>query len=356
MRIERVDDRLKHLKKPQLCELFTKKLTNDDVLILCAGFEDRATEIVKRLKNDNNNVNFKVIILRYLPENEYNKFTEINELFNSGVITPTCITFDREDPSGIGSQILGIIKEIKGRIYIDISAMSRILIVQLLVAIGNSSRGFRNSEVLYSEALKYPPSQQKVEEAIKKEGNDNLYQTMFLSTGVMGVTIVPELSSVALQGQPIRLIVFPSFNSAQLSALIGELQPFYLNMIHGIPSLKENQWRPDVIKKINHTDTITDLVLNSENFSASTLDYRETLEYLLEIYQNNSVLNRIVLAPTGSKMQSVAVGVFRAFMTDIQIVYPTPISFDAPSEYTEGVRNTYSLPLDDFENVLAGFK
>ena len=45
-----------------------------------------------------------------------------------------------------------------------------------------------------------------------------------LSSGVFDVIAVPELSSVALGGQPIRLIAFPSFNTDQLTALVSEIQ------------------------------------------------------------------------------------------------------------------------------------
>ena len=79
------------------------------------------------------------------------------------------------------------------------------------------------------------------------------------------------------------------------------------------------------------------------------MDYRETLDYLLKVYSEHSDMERIVIAPIGSKMQTAAVGIFRAFMDDVQIVYPTPKKFSKPANYTKGVRGIYVLPLEMFE-------
>ena len=46
---------------------------------------------------------------------------------------------------------------------------------------------------------------------------------------------------------------------------------------------------------------------------------------------------RLLISPTGSKMQTVAVGLFRACIDDVQIVYPTPGEFRSPKSYTEGL-------------------
>jgi len=56
-------------------------------------------------------------------------------------------------------------------------------------------------------------------------------------------------------------------------------------------------------------------------------------------------------------MQSIAVGLFRAFVNDVQIVYPTPRDFCSPSNYTKGIGQLYVLPLKSFgssEKFLSG--
>ena len=90
----------------------------------------------------------------------------------------------------------------------------------------------------------------------------------------------------------------------------------------------------------------------AQRVEASTLDYRETLALLLEIYSKHGATERLVISPTGSKMQTVAVGIFRAFMNDVQVVYPVPSSFPTPSNYTVGVKELYCLPLDVFATLM----
>jgi hypothetical protein len=76
------------------------------------------------------------------------------------------------------------------------------------------------------------------------------------------------------------------------------------------------------------------------------------VEALTSIYAARGQTDRIVIAPTGSKMQTVGVALFKAVVTDAQIVYPTPRSFASPSRYTEGVRQLYSLSLASFAALL----
>ena len=80
----------------------------------------------------------------------------------------------------------------------------------------------------------------------------------------------------------------------------------------------------------------------------STLDYRETLDLLLNIYDTYRQGAKLVVCPTGSKMQSLAVGVVCAFLRDVQVAYPTPRLFPAPADYTEDVGDLCRLPLEQF--------
>jgi hypothetical protein len=69
---------------------------------------------------------------------------------------------------------------------------------------------------------------------------------------------------------------------------------------------------------------------------------------LLTLYTDHAMRERLLLAPTGSKMQTVAVGIFRALVHDVQIVYPTPRGFRTPADYTHGVGPMHCLPLGAF--------
>jgi hypothetical protein len=107
-------------------------------------------------------------------------------------------------------------------------------------------------------------------------------------------------------------------------------------------------WRTDAIARLNHLGDIS----REGNFRTSTFDYKETLDCLLKIYAEHGIRDRLLVSPTGSKMQTVAVGLFRAFVEDVQIVYPTPREFRSPKNYTTGVGQLHILPLEPFSKSL----
>lgn len=324
----------------------TGPVNKDDTLIVCAGFEDRAIKALN-LVIESGQIGFSLVIIEYLPEVRENKIDEIMNKCKECGISFNRLRYDRANPSGFGDKLLSILDPDSGRIFVDISGMSRLLIVQVLSTLGKSPFNFSKVSLLFTVALEYPPSEKEVNEAIIKMEENSFYSVMFLSSGIFELTVVPELSSVSLEGQPIRVVAFPSFNPHQLAALRTEVQASFFTLIHGIPPLKENTWRPQKIKALNRTEEIT----NREDIEASTLEYQETLTILLDIYDKYGVMERIVIAPTGSKMQAVAVGIFRAFMDDIQIVYPTPRLFPEPKKYTKGSRQLYLLHLDSFSEI-----
>lgn len=340
----RVDKLLRSFSKPSLNSIEQVELHQDDVFILCAGFEDRVLGCLQKALDSKSSV-LKTIIVEYSPLNPDNKLNGIEALCDSAGWKRKKETYDRENPAGFGENILRHLDNSVGRIFIDLSGMSRLLIVQLIVSLSVKPILFQKVVLLYCEAAQYPPSQEEVKTKTESQADALV---MFISYGVYDLVVVPELSSIALQGQPIRLVVFPTFNTIQLTALLSELQPTYLTILHGIPPHKDNQWRKDAIAKINHVGELK----NIEEYDVCTLDYRDVLNRLLEIYDKHGVFEKLVVAPTGSKLQSVAVGLFRAFLSDVQIVFPKESHFIDPNNHTKGVGQIYSLSLAPFYNLL----
>lgn len=342
----RIDRKLYNLEKPPLVPIKNVAPNKGDILILCAGFEDRVMTALDSAI-DSGKIDFSLVLIEYLPRVDENKTEEVENKCKEYGISVQRLLYDRESPSGIGEKLLNIIKPEGGRIFVDISGMSRLLIVQLLATLGNFAFNFSKTTLLYTIAKEYPPNEKEVDDAIIKMEENSFYSAMLLSSGVFELAVVPELSSVSLESQPIRVVAFPSFNPTQLAALRSEVQASYFTIIHGIPPLEENAWRPEKIKILNRINDIS----SRDDLEASTLEYNETLKILLDIYDEYGVLERIVVAPTGSKMQAVSVGILRAFMEDIQIVYPTPRIFPKPKKYTKGVRQLYQLQLDSFSDI-----
>lgn len=344
-RVIRIDERLAAMAKPPIQLASGIFLGNADCVVVCAGFEDRAVAFLREATG--RGFGFRVIVIDYLPAYADNRLAEVLHLCEQAKTKVSRLTYDRKNPAGFGDTLRQAVGLNSQRIFLDVSGMSRLLIVQALVALCDSPQAWERCFIAYSEAQSYPPTQQEVEKAIKNCDNDPMFEALFLSSGVFDVTIVPELSPASLGANQSRVVVFPSFNTDQLTALRAELQPSRLSFIHGVPPSAVNQWRTDAIARLNRIDDGS----GESHCRTSTFDYRETLDCLLNLYAEFSIRERLLVSPTGSKMQTVAVGLFCAFVQDVQIVYPTPREFRSPKDYTTGVGALHILPLREFGSL-----
>ena len=338
----RADERLSNVEWPYLQEIDVPSIEINDCLLLCAGFEDRSIEALRRVC-ETGRTNISLGLVSYLPEQSHNRIENLCTISHNAKLRVTKFIYDREKPAGMGEKLKRF-TETFDRVFVDISGMSRLLIVQTLVALISGQS--RPLHIIYGEAETYPPSKAQFEQD-HKDGTTTSVPS-YLSSGIFEIAAAPELGSVSMLGEAIRLVAFPSFDPAQLTNLIHELQPTYAELIHGVPPTKDNEWRMEAIRKLNRP-TMNELQ-GRKDHDASTIDYRDTLHRLLKIYAERSMFDRLVISPTGSKMQAVAVGLFRAALHDVQIVYPTPQFFTAPGEYTVGMRQLYqiNLPIEAF--------
>jgi hypothetical protein len=365
-RILRIDERLASFEKPAMESFDNFSLVSGDVLVVCAGFEERAICVLQ--KSVRAGKGFRVLVVDYLPPYSDNRIDELIGLCQESKLEWERLRYDRQNPAGFGETLIERLGDAARRIILDISGMSRLLIVQSIVALHYSRHGFRKCYVAYAEAKDYPPLKEEVEQAIAACDKDPLFAALFLSSGVFEVTIVPELSASSLGATQSRLVVFPSFNTDQLTALRLELQPSRYAYIHGIPPSQENQWRTEAIKRLNHLEVceqeplpkvlgveskdVSDTACKrEEHYAVCTLAYQDTLDCLCKIYSKHGMRDRLLISPTGSKMQTVAVALFRTFVEDVQIVYPTPRIFTEPKNYTTGVGQVHLLPLSNFVDL-----
>lgn len=334
------DEILASLRKPTLEKVSALALSPEDWLVVCGGFEDRSLAFLKSAAS--NRTPFNVVLIPYEPFLPENRTDDIRRICRDGGIRVVELSYNRQEPTGFGSILVEALSACRGRIFVDISGMSRLLIVQALVALQKRPMGFANCFVAYAEAQHYPPSEAEAEAEIAKSESDPTFSIFFLSSGVFEVTVVPELSSNAVTGVQTRLVAFPSLDAHQLTALRAELQPSRLSFIEGKPPGIHNQWRQRAIAAVNRLDQIQ----NDESYQVSTLNYQETLSCLLSLYAEHGVYERLLISPTGSKMQAVAVGILRSFVEDVQIVYPTPRDFLKPERYTQGIGQMHLLALE----------
>lgn len=314
----------------QACEHLS--LEEGEVFIDAPGFEDRIMAVAETVLPS---AGTSAILLDYLPFNPKNRLPEVRQtLLARGVeITDEDILkYHRFEPGDFETRLrMRLLARGTRRVIVNISTMSKleiILVLNVCHAIGLSVR------ILYSEAMKYGPSEDEFKRA--RENNEIHQPTLQVFTGVHGVVRVDSLASVAMQGQPTAAIVFMSFNDALTQVLLNTVYPGRLFLINGRPPVhswreEATAWIHDQVRREWEDDNpVWPAVAGGVPIpkrAASTLDYRETVSLLLQLYWELSASHRVLLAPAGSKLQAVGCYLVKALHPDIHIEYPSPEGF-----------------------------
>jgi len=239
-------------------------------------------------------------------------------------------------------------------VVVDISAMTKLLILLVLCRLREYAGTVR---IVCSEAREYCPSKAEYD-PVKGQ---MAVTARFPSRGAEQIVRLRCLSSIRMQGQPVTLVAFASFNEKLVSHMLGFISPHRLILINGRPPLAEYAWREhathDIHKRL-YQEYDTDNPLNDQGVLAratSTLDYRETVDELEKIYLQHGLFERIICAATGSKMQTVGLYFSKIMHPDLQIEYPTPDSYYF-KDMTHGVRQVHEVIIDGFAALLRSLR
>jgi len=302
-----------------------------------AGFEDRALAVLERAANESKKIDH-VVGIQYLPFDKRNRVDEFNaKVAKLGVSNEQFkrLTYNRCYPQ----EFVSLVEDIKAMaekvssLIIDISAMSKFLIVTLLQSLRNIPV---RVEIAYAEADIYHPTRDVFEwqKQLQKEATPE-----FLTTDIYKIVTTTSLSSSSMQGYPLLIVAFPTFNYRELLALLNEITPHHFILLEGKPHESHNAWRLEAIRRLNRI--IEENVLTTRTIS--TFDYLETLTALEEIYQDHHHTHKFLVSPTGSKLQTFSVFLFRQMHPDIQLIYPVTREF--ASEYTSGCSAIWQISI-----------
>ncbi len=210
--------------------------------------------------------------------------------------------------------------------------------------------------IVFAEALDYAPSQEAFEMAARNKQQHR--PTSFIDTGVYDVLRVPRFSSTRMQNHATLLIAFDSFNEGLCQALVNVINPSRFILINGRPPRPELKWREDATAEL-HRFLREEWSVEDDNEPmkvTSTLWYEETHALLVQLYWRFSRSHRIIVAPTGSKMQTLGAYLLRATHGDVHVEYPTVHGFFS-AQYSRGVRETWEVDfgrIGDFVRGLHG--
>jgi hypothetical protein len=317
------------LRLPNLTECTSVDGEGATVIAAC-GFEDRTLALGKAVVPGTIE---QVCLLVYRNWHEENRVSEVEELYqNSRSASTITLDYDRFIPDSFGNILLDALhsRSVES-VILDISTMSKMAI---LVSLEICRELNIRTRVFYSEAAEYGPTLEQYQQV--KKNPEFPRPSIQIYSGVAGLARASRLSSVSMQGEPSAAIAFMSMNEMLTQALLSALYPSRLFLINGRPPI--HRWREgatawiheQLIKEWPEEDNPSDLTSNGELLprrSTSTLDYRETTEVICDLYWQLALNYRIILAPTGAKMQTVGSFIARAMHPDIHVEYPTPKGF-----------------------------
>lgn len=333
--------------------LYVAALPEPMLYIGAVGFEDRAFGVLNETLRVGKKIDH-VIGIEYRPYNKKNRIDEFKDTLNKLVLPEANIhwsIYDRYVPDEFIEEIFKIVNFIPGdyNIVVDISAMSKLLIVVLL----HGLRELPNRvTIVYTEAKVYHPTPEAYTAKKTELDKETENPPVFLTTDIYDIVTTKSLSSVAMQGFPLLMVAFPTFNHLELFALVNDITPQHLILLDGRPHEGHNYWRQEAIRHLNRK--IIQGSFSKDDFPPeerkviSTFDYKETIRLLEEIYAHYKYNRKIIVAPTGSKLQSLGIFLFKQMHPDIQIIYPVTKGF--ANEYTEGSRAFWQIVFDHFSN------
>lgn len=315
---------------PELRRCDHVSLEERDILIHAPGFEARTMALIDATAG---RPGATAILLKYHPPNDpRNRLADVRHgLLARGLAIGEndILEYNRFEPGDFEQRLQArLLVHGARRAFVDISTMSKLAIMLVL---GVCRAADLDVRILYSEAANYGPTEEEFETA---RNNREIHRpTLQVFSGIHGVVRVNSLASVAMQGQPTAALVFMSFNDALTQVLLNAVYPSRLFLINGRPPVhawreKATAWIHDQVRREWEEDNPVQPSIGSETVGlprrrASTLDYRETVSLLLELYWELSVNYRVLLAPAGSKLQAVGCYLVRALHPDIHIEYPS---------------------------------
>jgi len=326
-------------------DLTSFSIMKQRLLITSEGFEKRSLSFLSQEIEVFFN---KVIVCKYRPSKE-SRYDELINLLERRCSTETIndIVFSRFEPFSFEIEMQDHLLNCSGifdEIVLDISVMSKYMIMQILCLLKEYTGTLR---IIYTEPMQYVPLQELP--FIDEQSN----AVSLPSTGVQNIIKTPLLTSLIMQQSPSLLVSFLSFNEQLIRVLLSECNPSRILLINGVPphipwrEKAMNNIHKNIIKEYCHDNPVDENGLLERK--CSTLYYAETFKLLASIYKSFGEDYRIILSPTGSKMQAVGSSLIKNCCEDIHIEYPTPESYYVNGYSSSEIREIHQILFVDFK-------
>jgi hypothetical protein len=137
------------------------------------------------------------------------------------------------------------------------------------------------------------------------------------------------------------LISFLTLKRSRLAAILREYESNVRVLIEGVPIRDDLKWRERLMEIINF-----DIIEDNRHAicKVETLDWQVTYRILSDLYNKENARYRfnVLLAPLGSKMQTLGAWVFASQNPGVRAVTSTPAKH-FPEKYSNGYRQTFLI-------------
>lgn len=312
------------------------------------GFEPRSKATLSKLREFGVVVD-AAILVRYNPPSGPNLEDTIMNLARTICRTePKVVDFDRFSASSYLALEAGwnAVEDSGSDILIDLSGMSKFLILSMLWAARNTQRRVL---LAYFEPSVYHPTEAEYENMVISKGSIGPF---VIKGGVSNILTSPWLSSVRFDERPVLFVGFPGFDAEILTDPIEEFAPESLFLIE--PGADSEKWTRHAIRKLNSEVYNSSSFIRREIGQTQIHDYLDTFITLEGLYRSRCLTHRIVVSPTGSKLQTVGSFFFKIVHPDVELVYPTPAGYN--TQAAEGIGPGFIIDFGVYRNVLETLK
>lgn len=159
-------------------------------------------------------------------------------------------------------------------------------------------------------------------------------------------------ANVAFPGQhldplPACLVVFPNFRKERSIAVITDTDESMLsNGNDQVFWLLTRPLNTDYVWRLDATKEVNDIRKNAITRIVDSIDYRDTIQVLDDIYQRMWRTHNISISPLGTKMQRLGVALFHYCRPSTRLIYTHPKLYN-PKVWSEGIGQVYRVPLGE---------
>jgi hypothetical protein len=324
------------------------ELNRPAAYVFCGGFETRAlraSELIRELKLPVS----KILVIGYDGTEHKGNTKRLMEVAEALCLEGQILNVNAHDVR----QIRGWLDDVKDQnesVVVDITGMSRILMMSIL---SETYDRYIDTKIVYTEAEDYYPTHSQFEALTNRQrsllDDDDSKESAFLRlnnfekeeivySSFCDVEEISGLSGWMLPNYPLMLIAFLTFKRGRLAAILQAYEANVRYLIKGVPVRDDLKWRASAIE-IPNFDLIEDA---TSVIDIDTLSWNATYDFLTNVYEknNNRYRYNFLLAPLGSKMQTVGCWLFAKERKDVKVVTSTPRKI-FHERYSDGFRETF---------------